>query len=124
MSHLTPTQMAWFFAWGCLGAVVASAFREGRLQLPRVTVEREADGHSRTFIDPGFFGIAAAGGLLAMIVDHRPEVSLTCGVTVAYVGRDVFKPLVARALKQFQLNVSFGLPEVPPADPSQKAVNP
>jgi len=95
-----PLVMAAFFGWAALGALIAGMCKEGRIALPRITHEREPDGQSRTYLDVGFLSTVLLGGLVGMLIDGRPATSLMAGISVAFVGRDLLKPLVERFVKE------------------------
>lgn len=115
-----PLTMALFFLFGAVGAVIAGMCKEGRIAFPRVYRQKETDGY-HTYLDPGFLGNTAAGGLLAMFVDGRPWTAVFCGVTAAYFGRDVLRPVVAALVKQY--GITFEPPTLPelPAAPKPAA---
>lgn len=113
IEHPLPVLLA-FWAWGFVGAVIASAVRRGRIELPRLVVESDKHG-KRRWIDPGFLGTAFLGGLIAAVVDNRPATAILAGISVAWCGRELIQPLVAKWLSGLGLRVTFQPPVTTPA---------
>lgn len=83
---------------GFVGALIGSAVRNGRLELPRLVVQREKDGEIRKYIDPGFLLSTIVGALLAAWIDGRPWTAVFVGVTAGYVGPSILITLVIEPL--------------------------
>ncbi len=75
-----------YAAWGGVGGIAGAMTKGQRIELPRIVLERESDGHVRKFIDPGFLGSIVLGAVLAIYFDTSPQNALAWGVASGYVG--------------------------------------
>ena len=79
---------------GLVAAIGGAALKDGKLRLPRIRVEREADGSSTTYLDPGFVATGLTGGLLAGIMDQSLHNAAMWGIATAFLGKEIFQPLL------------------------------
>lgn len=107
LSHLDYGLLAQYAAVGGIAATIGAMVKDRKLQLPRVIVEREKDGSSKTFLDPGFIATGLGGGLLACIMDQSLHNAAAWGLAVAFLGKEVFQPLIAALGKGLGASVSF-----------------
>ncbi|MGV3720575.1 MAG: hypothetical protein ACO1SX_06655 [Actinomycetota bacterium] len=108
-----------FPAAGFVGALIGSAVRNGRLELPRLVMQRESDGQVRKWIDPGFLLSTVVGALLAAWIDGRPWTAVFVGVTVGYVGPSILVTLVIEPLAK-KLGHTLSLVPVPSHSPENR----
>lgn len=100
----TAIKLAWFFLYGAVGGLIGAMAKSRRLTLPRITVEREADGELVKEWDSGFLWAPFLGGALAAIVDGRPETAIAYGLASGYAGPAIINAVVDPILKKFGLN--------------------
>jgi hypothetical protein len=113
-----PALLAQYALVGGVAATIGAAVKDRRLQLPRVTVEKESDGTTRTYLDPGFIATGLGGGLLAAIMDQSLQNAAAWGLATAFVGKEIFQPIIAAFAKGLGTSVTFehgGVAQVQPA---------
>jgi hypothetical protein len=111
LAHLSnPGLMMQFFAFGGVAAFLAGLVKEGKLQLPCLYHQKGEDGVTRTYVDPGFLLNIVVGGIGAAILDGRPVTAIVYGIASVFIGREMLRPLVEIALKQYLPGISLSPP--------------
>ncbi|HEU4751926.1 MAG TPA: hypothetical protein VFU47_03740 [Armatimonadota bacterium] len=91
-----------YAAYGALAALIGSMAKSRGLQLPRIFVQRHADGETVKVIDLGFLTSPILGAFLAAYFDTRPENAIAWGLAAGFVGPSiinaVWDPIVRRVL--------------------------
>ena len=92
----------WLYpAIGISGGLLGAASKDGRLQLPRMTIERVADGDVVRYIHPGFLLAPAVGSMVAGMVDGNSWMAMGAAFAVGYLGpATAYRQFVAPMLQK------------------------
>jgi hypothetical protein len=108
MTHDPLTLLA-FAGYGAAAALVTAIAKTRKLELPHV-IRRGVNPGDRVFlIDVGFLAAPLLGGVIAAIVDGRPQTALAYGVAVGFAGTAVVNSVIDPILSK------LGMSEVEPA---------
>jgi predicted Na+-dependent transporter len=102
--HVEWQTAAAFFGYGAIGGIVGAMSKSRRLRLPRVIRRVARDGDHIIEVDSGFLLAPLLGGLVAMIVDGRPETAIGWGLACGYSGPAIVNAIVDGLLKKLGVN--------------------